>query len=66
MHKIICNCDCNHDYDYFEIMNNIHSSCAYVFTHVRQIMFNIMTCFMLYKYFVIGSFSNPKDKSNHV
>ena len=49
-----------------DIMNNINSSCAYVLSHVKHIMLNIMTCVMLSNYFVIGSLSNPKDKSNHV
>ena len=29
-------------------------------------MLNIMTCVMLSNYFVIGSLSNPKDKSDYV
>ena len=47
-------------------MNNIHSSCAYVLSHVKQIMFNIMTCVILPNYFVICSLFIPKDKSNHI
>ena len=33
--------------------------------HVKQIMLNIMT-YGISNYFVIGSLSYPKDKSNHV
>ena len=47
-------------------MNNIHSSCAYALSNVKQTMLNIMTCVMLSNYFMIGSLSNPKDKYNHV
>ena len=36
------------------IINNIHSSCGYVLSHVKQIMINIITCFMLLNLFVIG------------
>ena len=49
-----------------EIMNNIHTFCACALNHVKQIMLNIMTCIMLSNYFVIGSLSNTKDKSNNV
>ena len=49
-----------------EIINNIHNVCAYKFSHVKQSMLNMMTCAMLSNYFVIGSLSNPKEKSNHV
>ena len=41
-----------------EIMNNIHSSCAYVLSHVKQSMLNVMICVVLCNNVVIGSMSN--------
>ena len=35
-------------------MNSIHMSCGYVFSHVKQIILNIITCFMLLNFLVIG------------
>ena len=35
-------------------MNNIHSSCGSNLRHVKQVMLNIITCFMLLNLFAFG------------